>query len=419
MRLSIDTEAAPVETDENESPLGKRKSDSPIESCRSGKRSPLSDVRTLSETNSPVKSFTSTPLKPCAMAKKAATHSSSKFVPRVCKEEVMATDEGRASVHKLSVWLASESAKKERKPSKIVPATNPVRFRMKPKINKEDVEATDDKRVSVKTLSAWISDDPFEQKKLKHIRSGVRVINKSRVFEPDTKKVDVQVEAGTVHDKQAWLSGAFKHEENDGRQPMKDKAPVVRAYQNKSKSDSPDKSLMSVTEKKQWLNSAFKQQDNGILPTKSFDSISSAPSPSIPTCPPPGDAVTNRNTDVMVMKHRASHDGTDSNQHGGSKSPVRLYKQSEIEVNNPESCLNTVHDKQEWLTNAFKVNTTQKELPVCITRATKNEVTTSSSAEEIEINISDLSQEKGKTNEKIVSVADRAKWLRGAFAKEN
>lgn len=421
MRLSIDTNAAPVETDENESPLGKRKSDSPIESCRSSKRSPLSDVRAPDDINSAVKPFNHTPSKQCTIAKKAATHSSSKFVPRVCKEEVMATDEDRASVHKLSAWLASESAKKERKPTKIVPASNPVRFRMKPKINKEDVEATDDKRVSVKTLSAWISDDPFEQKKLKHIRSGVRVINKSRVFEPDTKKVDVQVEAGTVHDKQAWLSGAFKHEENNGRQPMKDKAPVVRAYQNKTKSESPDKSLMSVTEKKQWLNSAFKKQDC-ILPTKSFDSMSSAHSPSIPTCPPPGHVVTNKDVDATVIMQQASHDGTGSNQYGGSKSPVRLYKQSEIEVNNPD-CLKTVHDKQKWLANAFKVNTDQKELSVCTTIATKNElapiVTTSSSAEETEIKTNGLSQDEGKPNEKVVSVADRAKWLRGAFAKEN
>jgi hypothetical protein len=413
MSLSIDAVTEPIETDENESPLGKRKSDTPSESCRSGKRSPLSDVKAFGPTmNYPVKT-SSTPMKPCAAVKKSATpYSSSKFIPRVSKEEVEATDEGRASVNKLSAWLASESAKKTKKPPTIVPAPNPVRFRMKPKINKEDVEATDDKRVSVKTLSAWISDDPFEQKKLRHIRSGVQVINKSRVFETDKKKIDVQVEVGSVHEKQAWLSGAFKHE--DGRPPMnKDTMQITRPYKNKPKQESPDKALMSVTEKKKWLNNAFKKNDNGIEPTKSFDSLGGTPT--IFTCASADDA--KEEYDFPPVTQRSSYDGAASQP--GNKSPVRLYRQSEVKTESPESCLKTVHDKQEWLANAFKAHPASK---ACLAKELKVDAapmadTIPSGGKLKQIDNQAVEVKEQTKDVDVVSVADRAKWLRGAFSK--
>lgn len=419
MPLSIDTVAEPIQTDENESPLGKRKSDTPSESCRTGKRSPLSDVKADGTIiNSPAKQVVVTSLKPSA--KKSATpYASSAFVPRVSKQEVEATDEGRASVNKLSAWLASESAKKA-KPPTIVPAPNPVRFRIKPKINKEDVEATDDKRVSVKTLSAWISDDPFDQKKLRHIRSGTHVINKSRVFEPDKKKIDVHVEAGSVHEKQAWLSGAFKHE--DGRPPIvnKDKTPVVKPYQNKPKADSPDKSLMSVSEKKAWLNNAFKKTDNDIQPTKSFDSMTGAPG--ISTCVSADGA--KQQSEYPAISQRASYDGAAFAPPAGNQSPVRLYKKSDVEADSLDSCLKTVHDKQEWLANAFKAQPVQKPAPLSVTKAAKTEsecVVTAVAASEEEataVMASGSNQEEEKEHDQdAVSVADRAKWLRGAFSK--
>ena len=421
MALSIEV-AVSTHSDENESPLGKRKSDVQSESCRGGKRSPLSDVRSQVDVGSEhlevssSKKVTSTPVKPDTTKKTSTPYSSSKFVPRVSREEVEANDEGRASVNKLSAWLASESAKKTKKPPTIVPAPNPVRFRMKPKINKEDVEATDDKRVSVKTLSAWISDDPFEQKKLKHIRSGVRVINKSRVFEPDKKKIDVQVESGSVHEKQAWLSSAFKHENPEARPPInKEKAQAVRAYQNKPKPQSPDKSLMSVNEKKEWLNNAFKKNDNCILPVKSFETTNGEAN--IKNCASADDA--SGDLEVSSTGQRASYDGVSFAQQTNN-SPVRLYKKTDVEVGRSETCLKTVHDKQEWLANAFKTQSVQKETPSC----SANEVNVEAAPEPVasicssqEVNTQEKCDEKEYTNEDVVSVADRAKWLRGAFSK--
>lgn len=437
MALFVDTATDHFETDENVSPIGKRKSDTPSGRC--SKRSPLSEMSSQNEfapTNEsgPSKRNVSTPAKPCIAAKKTVVHSSSStFRTRVSKEEVEATDEGRASVDKLSAWLASESAKKAKKPPTIVPV-NPVRFRMKPKINREDVEATDDKRVSVKQLTAWISDDPFEQKKLRHIRSGVHVINKSRAFEPDkpppySKKVDIKV--GSVHEKQAWLSGAFKHEE-DGRPRLnKDKAPTVRPYQNKAKPvESPDITLKSVNEKKEWLSNAFKKNDETIKPIKSFDSV--CDEPKILNCLSADNV--QKDDPFPCIGQRMSYDGTSDT---GSRSPVRLYKKSEVDVDSPKESLKTVHDKQQWLSNAFKAHPAQKatrketsvakpvkptadDSPSVTTRVEikpKTVPLTTSKPMETTSNASTDEETDSQENQPTMSVADRAKWLRGAFSK--
>ncbi|KAL3796443.1 hypothetical protein HJC23_004240 [Cyclotella cryptica] len=426
MSLSIDTVADLTETDENESPLGKRKSDTP--SCRSSKRSPLSDVKTQNDFASTNESIPGrknhfTPVKPFAPSAKTATpYSSSKFRPRVSKEEVEATDEGRASVDKLSAWLAAESARKAKKhPPAIVPAPNPVRFRVKPKINKEDVEATDDKRVSVKTLSAWISDDPFEQKKLRHIRSGAHVIVKSRAFEPDkplpdSKKVDIKV--GSVHEKQAWLSSAFKHEENNDRRTTlnKDKPPISRPYQNKPKPvERPEKLLKSVNEKKEWLSNAFKKNDHCILPSKSFEGAFNSNNILKSASADDADKVHS----FPCISQRASYDGA-SPADEGSKSPVRLYKSSPVDLDSPKNGPITVHEKQQWLSNAFKSQPTHKASTVVLEAETKTgDPPVASTMKHVHTRAIDNNPDGTTQNdeETVVSVADRAKWLRGAFAK--
>lgn len=426
MSLSIDTVAELTETDENESPLGKRKSDTPT--CRSSKRSPLSVVKTQNDFTSTNDSITakkvhSTPMKLFAPTSKTATpYSSSKFRTRVSKEEVEATDEGRASVDKLSAWLASESAKKAKKhPPTIVPAPNPVRFRMKPKINKEDVEATDEKRVSVKTLSAWISDDPFEQKKLRHIRSGTHVIVKSRAFEPDkalpdSKKIEIKV--GSVHEKQAWLSSAFKQEENnEWRPPLnKEKPSISRTHQNKSKPvESPEKLLKSVNEKKEWLSNAFKKNDYCIQPAKSFEGAHNTNN--ILKCASADDA--DKELSIPRLSQRASYDGADAAEER-SKSPVRLYKNSHVELNSPTNGPKTVHEKQQWLSKAFKSQPTHKASTVVLgTDAKTGGPSVASTTKPVQTESSDFNPDETKISDDqvVVSVADRAKWLRGAFAK--
>lgn len=57
------------------------------------------------------------------------------------------------------------------------------RFQFKPKIKKEEVQATNDSIASVQKLSKWLSDDPFDKKKQLVIRKGEQIANKSKAFE--------------------------------------------------------------------------------------------------------------------------------------------------------------------------------------------------------------------------------------------
>jgi hypothetical protein len=425
MSLSINTASAVnIKSDENESPLGKRKTESPPVGP-SPKRSPLSNVginEQLNESKEVIKA-SATPSKNFTVA----PYSASKFRPRVSKEEIQATDEGRASVDKLSQWLATESAKKPKKPPTIVAA--PVRFRMKPKLRQEDVEATDDKRVSVKTLSAWISDDPFEQKKLRHIRSGAKVIAKSRVFESDkalaaSRKVDIK--AGSVHERQAWLSGAFKHEEDGECRPKPPLASnVPRPYQNKvKKEESPEKTLKTVKEKKEWLNNAFKKNDQSIHTVKSCEG--KADTLTILKCASADEA---HMSEYPSITQQTSCDAMDA----GGKSSVRLYQNSRTKKDSPEKCLQSVHDKQAWLSNAFKkprdeTSVTKVKAPV-VSEPAKVVVEKKLDAVSVSTPVSESLEEnkvetwkaspekKDNAEEEHMSVADRAKWLRGAFNK--
>ncbi|KAL7464692.1 hypothetical protein ACHAXS_005029 [Conticribra weissflogii] len=445
MPLTVNTSIAACKNHEEIcSPLGKRKSGG-LCTAQSPKRSPLSNVGNATNLSDSAKKekITSTPMK-----RYSGTHSTPysavKFKPRVSKEEVQATNEGRASVHKLSEWLATESAKKD-KPKRIVPcatAATTLRFRAKPKISKEDVQATDDKRVSVKTLSEWISDDPFEQKKVRQVRSGAKVIAKSRAFETDqvseaAKKVEVKL--GSVHEKQAWLSGAFKQESSDGRPKpafASDKLNNPRPHQNKHKKEeeSPERVLKSVNEKKEWLKNAFKgKEDQIIRPTKSFDK---PVQPMITKCASADEAHCARKHFPAAITQQASYDGM-STPHKETETPVRLYQNfHDAEEESPEQTLKSVHDKQEWLSNAFKKprdidhaarpKLIAKHAPAPIEKPPKAgskktekndriskvvstvQVETHCDAEAV-INISINSEEEK------ISVADRAKWLREAF----
>lgn len=243
-----------------------------MENARSSKETQIAGVR------SPLGTLnTSTPSKRLYSKQKTPS-----------KESVQATDDGRASVDKLSQWLANESSKKQqhavRSTASSSNAATPLRFRTKPKLKKEDVAATNDKRVSVKTLSSWMSDDPFEQKKLRHIRTGAKVIAKSRMFEPTpTKNVEMNIEKGSVRNKQAWLSNeAFKTENNSVAKRALPSPAEAKPYQMKKMKESPEKELEefdSVRDKKEWLSNVFKDKNNhsnnsgsDILKSKSVDS---------------------------------------------------------------------------------------------------------------------------------------------------
>lgn len=447
MPLSVNTSIAVSKTHEETcSPLGKRKSGGTT-SNRSPKRSPLSNVGNATNLSDLAKNdkIMSTPMKRYSFGTHSTPYSATKFKSRVSKDEVQATNEGRASVHKLSEWLATESAKKE-KPKRIVPcptAVAPLRFRAKPKISKEDVQATDDKRVSVKTLSEWISDDPFEQRKIRQVRSGAKVIARSRAFETDQvadAAKTVEVKLGSVHEKQAWLSGAFKQENCDGRpkpaHPV-DKLNNPRPYQSKPKKvdESPEKMLKSVNEKKEWLKNAFKgKEDQTIRATKSLEK---AEHPVVLKCASADEAHCARKDYPAVIAQRASCDGM-SIPCKETKEPVRLYQNLHPEKEeSPEKTLKSVHDKQEWLSNAFKKpkevehvlersKHVAKDAQATIEKPAKAEVKQTGINDGVSNPVSSdqvvLSRDAAEVNnlpdndkEEKISVADRAKWLREAF----
>ncbi len=271
------------------------------------------------------------------------------------KEVVEATDEGRASVDQLSQWLLQESAKKQRHAERSNPSSNaatPVRIRTTPKLKAADVQATDEKRVDVKTISSWMSDDPFEQKKVRHIRSGAKVIAKSRIFEPtQTKTIAINIEAGSVHNKQAWLQEAFKTEANNAAKRSLP-SPEVRTYQMKKKKESPEKEFKSVKEKKEWLSNAFKHNDN------------------------------------HCYNHGAIHKSK-SVDHGDSKS-------MNISAKDETAILKSASVDDDVIMCSNDSTDIQQQPTICEAEMSANE----------------------DEQNNVMSVADRAKWLKGAFNKK-
>ena len=64
-----------------------------------------------------------------------------------------------------------------------------------------------------------MSDDPFQQKKVRTIRSGTKVIAKSRIFEKDqnVKITDCNIKMGSVEERQAWLRTGRAYRVDDRR----------------------------------------------------------------------------------------------------------------------------------------------------------------------------------------------------------
>ena len=491
MALSINAAVFASNCDENESPqvqFSKRKSALISPSCghpvavtsssttaATIHRGPLSDLHSTSKVENAMTIAVATPAAcagPSAVA--AANHSAvrtyNKFKSLQLKEEIEATDEKQASVNKLSGWLA-ESAKKNKKPSihRHLAATSsnhhPMRFQNKPRIKKEDVEATDSKRVSVKTLSSWMSDDPFEQKKVRTVRTGRNVVAKSRVFEKEKEmSADRQcdIRAGSVEERLAWLSGAFKHEgdENGVAVTSAQEKKAVRPYQAKPKRDekpSDENELMSVSDKKEWFSKAFKKGGEGtaiqetnsfeeqhrprggatsaIHLTKSFGTKHDNPAPG------KTESATADDMCVAAINQAKSFDGIrrQPTLNSFQKDVVRLYqKDGGDDEARPES----VHDKQAWLSSAFKKpmgsvvgshhGTTavakdifrKQPIPVgeqMIHTGDSDKDSIMDGAADppsaTKLMTNDKSHAPGVDDINKMSVADRAKWLQGAFKK--
>ncbi|KAL7437243.1 hypothetical protein ACHAXH_003729 [Discostella pseudostelligera] len=396
MVLSINVAAAAdgfdaTNCNENVSPL-KRKSDLISPSCYAAAssscaattttasndvRCPLSEINTISEHDASSASSTTRQPTTSKTLTTNITYSGikgNKFKSqnRPSKYEIEATNEKQATVNQLSEWLANETSKKNKKvpiidrPPLSASDINLLRFQNKPRIKKADVEATDSKRVSVKTISSWMSDDPFEQKKVRTIRTGHKIIAKSRAFEKDTSIManrTCDIKAGSVEEKSAWLSGAFKHEGtgDDSRtlaaSSVAEKK-VIRPYQTKSTKKEEDEAneLKSVKDKKEWLSNAFTK--------KGSESVSSAMSHQAkshewhPIQQTRSYEVNNHQYDTTpsIVK---SVSADNNSQHESSIHQTQSYDHGE-ESSSPENELKSVRDKKEWLSNAFTKKENEK-----------------------------------------------------------
>ena len=110
----------------------------------------------------------------------------------------------------------------------------------KPRIKKQEVEATDEGNATVHKLSEWLQDDPFE-KRQRAVRKGAQVGATSRTFDPHQKIVVTrdleQFKGGNVADRQKWLRAAFKQGEDSAEE------------------------LSNVTEKTKRLESTFRKNN--------------------------------------------------------------------------------------------------------------------------------------------------------------
>ncbi len=285
---------------------------------------------------------------------------------RPSKDEIEATNEKQASVNQLSEWLANEATKKNKKfaiidrPPLSASDINLLRFQNKPRIKKSDVEATDNKRVSVKTISSWMSDDPFEQKKVRTIRTGHKIIAKSRAFEKEPALLagrQCDIKAGSVEEKSAWLSRAFKHEGNAGDSSKSSsftvEKNVIRPYQAKpAKMVEGENELKSVNEKKEWLSNAFTKKGGDSFSTmirqeksNEWHPIQQARSYEV-----------NHQDDTTFGIFKS--ESADNSHHVPTLYHTKSYDHGEESF--LENELKGVKDKKEWLSNAFAKKESEK-----------------------------------------------------------
>ena len=151
----------------------------------------------------------------------------------------------------------------------------PIRY--KPKIKSEEVQATNDGYASVAKLSAWLADDPTKsKKKVKTIRRGANVIAKSRKFDKGLADVIVEetnMRTGSVTNKKHQIEMALSTasgslDEQDAW--CGQDASVAHPKRAQSTIGLSDSSI-SVGAKKQWLANAFSKNKS------EFTSMNSRP----------------------------------------------------------------------------------------------------------------------------------------------
>jgi hypothetical protein len=135
--------------------------------------------------------------------------------------------------------------------------------RISSKVPDADVQATNNGYASVAKLSAWLADDPTKAKqRVKQIRRGANVIAKSRKFDKELANVkiieaDTMCRRGLVREKQHWL---IEQQQLAAAASADDDASISASSQRTASTTYgglETSSAISVQDKKEWLTNAF------------------------------------------------------------------------------------------------------------------------------------------------------------------
>ena len=142
--------------------------------------------------------------------------------------------------------------------------STPVRLRIKA-TPAEDVQATNEGYASVAKLSKWLADDPTSTKKVKQLRRGANIIAKSRKFDKVLANAEIEhvIPRNCVTRSKILLQHALSNDDGDHVDQFLDANSGEVVTTQPTKSMTPDwmklgtTASLSVSEKKKWLSNAF------------------------------------------------------------------------------------------------------------------------------------------------------------------
>jgi hypothetical protein len=162
----------------------------------------------------------------------------------------------RMTDHTYSVSTSSMST-----PSIFHQRSTPVRLRIKA-TPVENVQATNEGYASVAKLSKWLADDPTSTKKVKQLRRGANIIAKSRKFDKVLANAEIEhvIPRNCVTRSKILLQKAISSDEGDDNTTYNN---GDKSFSLQSKATNPDwtklgtTASLSVSDKKKWLSHAF------------------------------------------------------------------------------------------------------------------------------------------------------------------
>jgi hypothetical protein len=127
----------------------------------------------------------------------------------------------------------------------------------------ENVQATNEGYASVAKLSKWLANDPTSTKKVKQLRRGANIIAKSRKFDKVLANAEVEqiIPRNCVTHSKLLLHKALSRDEDDDCVSLMSHQPTTKGNDHPDWMKLSTTASMSVAEKKKWLSSAFQSNE--------------------------------------------------------------------------------------------------------------------------------------------------------------